>query len=288
MQHNPDYLNAQYNNRLRVPDFLERYVQPWQTASAVVRANQACVLNVAYGDGGNASETLDIYPTNQAGNKKQPVLVFIHGGYWRSLDKSDFSFLAPAFTQQGVCVVVTNYALCPQVSIEHIVLQQVRALVWVYRYIAQHGGDANRITVGGHSAGGHLAAMMLACEWQRVNAALPKRLVRNALGLSGLYDLEPIRHTPYLQTDLQLKPSQVQRCSPAYFAAPVGDFVALCGADESDEFLRQNLLIEQNWGARCVRTREALLGHNHFSVLNALCTPGHRAYKLALQLLLNP
>jgi arylformamidase len=281
---NPDYLDNQYNNRLRVPDFMERHMQPWQTASAQVRAAQACVLDVPYGPGG-AAETLDIFP---AGGSGQPVLVFIHGGYWRSLDKKDFSFVSTAFTQQGACVVVPNYSLCPAVTIEQLVLQQVQALAWVYRHIANYGGDPARITVIGHSAGGHLAAMMLACQWQQVAKDLPANLLRKAISVSGLHDLEPIMQAPYLQTDLHLTPTQVQRCSPAYFPAPQGTLHALCGGDESEEFLRQNRLIEEAWGSPCVRVREALLGLNHFSVLDALITPGTRANMLALQLVQQP
>ncbi len=280
MTFDPATLDAQFNNRLRVPAFAE-HLSRWRQDSERVRQSQACVLDVPYGEP-RRSETLDIFP---AGGSRQPVLVFIHGGYWRSLDKADHSFVAPAFTQAGACVVVPNYALCPAVSLEQIVLQQVQALVWVYRHIAQYGGDPNRITVMGHSAGGHLAAMLLACQWQRVAADLPKQLVRNALSLSGLHDLAPLIHSPYLQTDLQLTAAQVRRCSPAYFAAPQGQLIALCGGNESEEFRRQNALIQQAWGKRCVRVCEDIPNGNHFSVLEALCTPGQRAHQLASVLL---
>jgi arylformamidase len=277
------YLDNQYNNRLRVPDFVTRHVQGWQSGSAQVRAQQACVLDVPYGQ--TSAEMLDIFP---AGGSGQPVLVFIHGGYWRSLDKADHSFVAPAFTHTGACVVVPNYALCAAnstVTIEDIALQMVRSLAWVYRHIDQYGGDPGRITVVGHSAGGHLAAMLLACQWHQCGSDLPAQLVRNAMGLSGLYDLEPVRHTPYLQGDVQLTAQQVLRCSPAYFAPPRGTLYAVCGGDESDEFLRQNRLIETAWGASAVPVCQAVAGLNHFSILEALVTPGHRVNLLAKQLL---
>ena len=277
------YLDAQYNNRLRVPDFLTRHVVGWQSESAQVRKHQACVLDVPYGQ--SAAEKVDIFPASGIG---QPVLVFIHGGYWRSLDKADHSFIAPAFTQHGACAVVPNYALCgPQSSatIEDIVLQMVRAVAWVHQNIDQYGGDPSRITVVGHSAGGHLAAMLAACEWERFDARLPKQLVRNAMSISGLHDLAPIMQAPYLQTDLKLTQQQVQRCSPAYFAKPRAPLLAVCGADESDEFLRQNALIESAWGTQAVPVREALLGLNHFSILQALVKPAHHLQVLALKLL---
>jgi arylformamidase len=281
MNWNPDYLDSQYNNRLRVPDFVERHMQPWQAQSAQVRAQQACVLDLPYSPGG-AAETLDIFP---AGGTGQPVVVFIHGGYWRSLDKKDFSFVSTAFTRQGACVVVPNYGLCPAVTIEQLVLQQVQALAWVWRNIEKYGGDPARITVIGHSAGGHLAAMMLACNWKTVASDLPANVVGKAMSISGLHDLEPIMHAPYLQTDLHLTPKQVQRCSPGYFPAPAGTLYALCGGDENEEFLRQNRLIEEAWGNTCVPVREALLGLNHFSILDTLTIPGTRAHTLALQLI---
>ncbi len=283
MSFNSAYLDDQYNNRLRVPDFLTRHVQPWQAQSVLLRQSAACALDLPYG--ASSAEKLDIFLANPQDTSKRPVLVFIHGGYWRSLDKSDFSFLAAPFTQQGACVVIPNYALCPSVNIEQIVLQQVQALAWVYHHIAQYGGDPARITVIGHSAGGHLAAMMLACQWQKVQPNLPVRLVKNALSLSGLHDLAPIMHSPYLQNDLHLTPAQVRRCSPAYFPAPEGTLVALCGGDESDEFKRQNALIAQAWGRDSVSVCETVPGCNHFSVLEALCTPGQRAHTLACQLL---
>ena len=275
----PTYLDAQFNNRLRVPEFAQHF-QRWQQDSAAARQGN-CVLDVAYG--ATKAETLDIFPATN-GKRIAPVVVFIHGGYWRSLDKADHSFIAPAFTNEA-CVVIPNYPLCPLVTIEQLVLTQVQALAWVYRHIAQYGGDASRITVLGHSAGGHLAAMLLACQWQLVASDLPKCLVRNALSLSGLHDLEPLMHSPFIQGDLRLTASQVSRCSPAKFPAPEGKLIALCGAEESDEFIRQNALMQTTWGKTCVSHCETLPSLNHFSVLEALATKGHRAHTLALSLL---
>lgn len=284
---NPDpaWLDAQYNNRLRVPDFLTRHVQRWQADSAAAR-QQLWYQDVAYSR--DTSETLDIFSAQGARGAGAPVLVFIHGGYWRSLDKADHSFVAPAFTQQGVCVVVPNYALCSAmgcVSIEDIVMQMVRAVAWVHRHIADYGGDPSRITVVGHSAGGHIAAMLALCEWERVDPALPSQVVRSAMSISGLHDLAPIRACPYLQVDLKLTPSQVRRASPAYLARPRTPVVAVCGGQESSEFLRQNKLLQDAWGAGQVPVCEAMPGLNHFSVLESLLDPAHRTHALARQLL---
>ena len=271
---------AQYNNRARVPEHPAALAR-WAADSAAVRRVLPGHLDVRYGDGPN--EALDIFPAQR---RDAPVLVFIHGGYWQALDKSDHSFLAPAFHDAGACVVVPNYALCPAVSVVDITLQMVRALVWVGRNIGRFGGDPGRITVVGHSAGGQLAAMLLACQWPTVHPDLPANLVRNALSISGLHELDSIMHTPFLQRGLRLTPEQVRMASPAWLPTPAqGVLYAVTGAEESAEFLRQNSLIQSAWGQRTVPVCEALPGLNHFSIVDALAQPEHRLHQLALDLL---
>jgi len=274
------WLDRMYNNRALVPDHV-RHLTRWAADSARVRASERCELDLAYGDG--PMETLDLFPAADRG--PAPVLVFLHGGYWRALDKSDHSFLAPAFTRRGVCVVVPNYTLCPATTIPGIALQMVQALAWTWRHVARFGGDPSRITVAGHSAGGHLAALMLACRWPQVGRELPAALVRNALSISGLYELEPLRHAPFLQ-DLRLTEADARRASPALMPAPAeGTLYSVAGGDESPEFLRHNALIQQAWGRQRVPICENLPGLNHFSVLEALADPAHRLNRLTLELL---
>jgi len=277
----PAWYDRMYNNRALVPGFAT-HLQQWISDSAMARDQLTCLTDLSYGAGPN--ETLDIFP---AADAKAPVLVILHGGYWRSLDKSDHSFIAPPFVKQGVCVVVPNYALCPAVTVPQIVLQMVKALAWVWRYISEWGGDPARIQVAGHSAGGHLAAMVMACQWQRHAVDLPADLVKSALSVSGLYELESISRSPMLQADLRLDATQVLQCSPAWMPAPAqGRLLSVAGSLESAEFLRHNRLICKAWGAQRVPVCEELYGLQHFSILEALAKPDHRLHKLALEMCL--
>lgn len=271
--------DAQYNNRARVPDHAEVLAR-WANASVPARDGLIHRLDVPYGS--SAGERLDLFPARQPGS---PVLVFIHGGYWRALDKADHSFVAPAFVHAGAAVVVPNYALCPAVTIEQIALQTAEALAWTWRNAAEFGGDPSRIAVVGHSAGGHLAAMMLSCRWKDLGDDLPQRLVCGAMALSGVFDMEPLRLTPFLQADLQLTPASVRRLSPAFFPRPRGPLFALAGGDESEEFIRQTHLIRDQWGPSTVPVCETVIGANHFTVLHDLADPSKRAHRLALRLL---
>jgi arylformamidase len=263
-QPSPEWLDAQYNNRARIPDHPQIFAR-WANASALARQQAPCQLDVPYGDG--AGETLDVFLPEQA---NAPVFVFVHGGYWRALDKSDHSFVAPALVNAGALVVVPNYALCPAVTIDHIALQMVKVLAWTYRNAARLGGNPRHIVVGGHSAGGQLAAMLLSCTWPQVSADLPERLVQSALSISGLFDLEPLRHTPFIAKDLRLTAASARRLSPALFPAPEGTLVAVVGGDESEEFIRQNALIRRAWGATSVPVCEAIPNTNHLTVLHDL------------------
>lgn len=273
------WYDAQYNNRGRIPEH-PAILQHWAEASAAARAQRRCVLDISYGDG--ERERLDVFPSERPG---APVLVYLHGGYWRALDKGAQSFVAPPFVDSGAMVVLPGYALCPAVTIEHIVLQLTRALAWVWRHAAEWGGDPRRIAVAGHSAGGHLAAMMLRCDWTRVAPGLPPDLVRRALAVSGVFDLEPLRHAPFLAGDLRLSAADARRLSPARMPAPAGELVAVVGGDESEEFLRQNALIARAWGSRAVPVCEQVAGRHHMNVLHDLADPATRLHTLALSLL---
>ena len=278
-QPDPQWLDTQFDNRRRVPEHPAIF-EGWRQASQLAREQSKGVLDLAYGEG--PDERLDVFPAAQPGS---PVLVFIHGGYWRAFGKSDFSFVAPSFVADGATVVVPGYSLCPSATVEQIALQMTRVVAWVARHAAEYCADPARIALVGHSAGGHLASMLLCCRWKDVEPDLPLLPLQGALSISGLYDLEPLRLAPSLQRDLQLTPASVRRLSPAFFPRPKRPLYAVVGGDESEEFLRQNQLIRDQWGPTAVPVCETLVGHHHFSLLRNLADPAGRLHDLALRLL---
>jgi arylformamidase len=277
----PAWLDTMYNPRLSVPDWPAQ-LSRWSRRSQQVRERQPWEER-RYGPG--PQEVLDLFPA-QTGRGPAPVLVFLHGGYWRAMDKRDHSFLAPAFTRRGVCVVIPNYDLCPAVTVPDIVMQGVRSLAWTWRHIAAHGGDPTRIMVAGHSAGGHLAAMALACRWPSLEPDLPDALVRRGLSISGLHELGPLMRAPFLQETVRLTPEQVACASPARLPGPPGvRLECVVGGLESEEFHRQARLMQKGWGRSRVPVCESLPGLDHFSVLGTLGRPGSRLHQLAMALL---
>jgi arylformamidase len=265
----PAFLSREYNNRELFPDH-PRHFARWQESSARARGTMPCYLDRAYG--ASPLETLDIFPARKGDGS---ALVFIHGGYWRSLDKKDFSFLAPAWIDAGVSLVVVNYGLAPTVTMERIVQQMLAASAWVYRHAEEYGMDEERLFVSGHSAGGHLAAMMLAALWPLYDRSLPKDLYKGALGVSGVYDLRPLVQVGWLNGDLCLDADAALKLSPAFLPPATGAPLTLAvGGLESSEFKRQNALLAQRW--KSVLARDVPMpGRDHFTVIDGLADPAN-------------
>lgn len=272
------WLQAQYDHRARVPG-AQALMARWTQASVLSRSRMTCELDLRYGEA--EAMTLDVFPARRSG---APVLIFIHGGWWRSKDKSDMSFVAPAFVQAGAMVVVPNYTLAPAASIADIALQLTQAVAWTYRHARRYGGDPMQIAVAGHSAGGHLAAMLACCDWTLVGDDLPPELVTGALGVSGVYDLAPIRDVPFLRDDLRLQPADVARLSPVAFAPPPVPMLSLVGADESAAQIAQQRALKAAWGP-ALTVAEELPGRDHFTVMHDLVERGTVAHGCALGLL---
>lgn len=275
----PQQLDRQYNARASIPDH-QAIFDRWRSASRAAREELRYESDYYFGP--SPAETLDLFP---AAAPNAPLLVFIHGGYWRSLDKQDFSFLAPAFVRAGVAVAMPNYGLAPATRIDDIVRQVLRALAWLHRNAPQLGFDPRRIVVAGHSAGAHLAAMMLAADWPQLARDLPPNLVSAAVCISGIYDLRPLAHAPFLQQDLRLNEDRAQFLSPVRywpkFATPL---ITAVGGDESSEFQRQNGLIRAAW-PHCFRQDLALPGRHHLASVEALGDPAQPLFRATMQLL---
>ena len=254
-------IDSQYDVESSVPDF-GRYVDFFLSNSARARKELGPRLDVPFGP--TTAETLDIYP---AARPDAPVHMFIHGGYWHSLSSKEFSFVAEGLVAAGVTVAVNNYALCPEVTITEIVRQNRAAVAWLYRNAAAFGGNRNRIYVSGHSAGGHLTAMLLATDWER-DFGLPFDLVKGGTAISGLFDLEPFVHS-WLQPRLRLTADEVDRMSPIrHVPDRASPLIVTFGGDESAEFRRQSEAFLAAWTGNGLDGRYLdLPGRNHFTVL---------------------
>ncbi len=280
---NIDPLDSEYNPRVAVPDFAGVFAR-WQSASREAREHLACQLDLSYGL--DPTETLDFFP---GPGTNTPLLIFIHGGYWRALDKQDFSSIAATYVAAGFAVAVLNYGLAPATPLPEIVAQIRRACVWLARNASQLGIDPLRIVCSGHSAGGHLAAMMLATDWTRVAPDLPTRLLAGAVAVSGLFDLDPVSRAPFVRDDLRLDASLVRELSPALL--PLHNEVPLLlavGALETAAFHRQSKLLADHWPLACRTPVLDLAGCNHFSACEALASPDSALFRAVCALLQNP
>ena len=266
-------LDAQLNLRARWPEH-PGYFARWERDSAVVRANHPCRCDLSYGPTGG--QALDVFFAQGQGGSAAgaPLVAFIHGGYWQSLDKGDFSYLAPTFTAAGIAFASLNYDLAPEVSIEAIVGQIRAALAWLHDRADEFDVDPARLYAAGHSAGGHLAVMAMTTDWPALGK--PADLVKGACSVSGVYDLEPVRLS-YHQDIVALDPGMVARMSPIRrIPAAAPPLICAVGGEETEEFLHQQAAFAEAWraGGHDV-TIVDLPGRNHFTAVDALGEPAH-------------
>jgi arylformamidase len=278
-------LDAQYNLRARWPEHAA-FLAAWQREGTAVRLGPEWFVDLAYGP--TAAQRLDLMvppPAENGGNSQRaPVLLYIHGGFWQARDKLDVAWLAPAFAARGVAFAALDYALAPLVSIDEIVRQARAAVAWLWRNAPAYGCDPARITVAGHSAGGHLAAMLAATDWTR-QGGLPAGVVRGAFSVSGIYELEPLRLS-YHQAALRLTPRAVRRASPIRLRPPAGTtMVVSVGGSETDEFRRQQADFVATWRAAGARVRVVPAPRlHHFDIVGACADFAHPIGKALLDL----
>ncbi len=252
-----------YNNRAAVPEH-PQWFERWARESCEVRERLAPRLDLRYGP--NPKEALDLF---LPAGRVRGTLLFVHGGYWRALDKADHSFVAEPFVAQGIAVAVANYDLCPQVTVATIVEEIRRCVAWIVREGAAHGADPARLVVSGHSAGGHLAAAMLATP--AIAFGTGRHPLAGAVSVSGVHDLAPMVLASF-NTDLRLDEAEARRLSPVTLrpAADAPILVAV-GGDETTEFLRQARLLWDAWPANRPAGDSGPLivaGRHHFSIVS--------------------
>lgn len=256
-------LEAEYNNRKRVPEHADIQAR-WAKASDAYRKDARVEIDQSYGSA--ARNRFDFY--RPAGGGAAPVVVYIHGGYWQRGDRKDNGFVAKELNTRGVAVALPSYTLCPAVGIMDIVaeLRQCMRAVW--------DKTKQRPVAVGHSAGGHLAAAMLATEWSKV-PGVPADLVKAAYSISGVFDLAPLIPTS-LNEALKLDAAKAREASPLFWPAPPKGrtFVAAAGGDESQEFIRQGLEITSAWSKAGVKAECVIVpGTNHFTIVEELARP---------------
>jgi arylformamidase len=273
-------LDAAYDVESSVPDFMV-YANKYMADSETSRGKLSPRLGVPYGP--TVMENVDIF-TPKGGSGKAPVLVFIHGGYWKSLTAGVFSFMADGPVAAGLCVVNVTYALCPEVEIGEIVRQVRAAVAWTARNAASFGGDPDRIIVSGHSAGGQLTATTLLTNWDAYG--LPPDVVKGGFAISGLFDLEPLAYS-FLQPALRLTADAIRKHSPQFNIRPVNTPLALAwGTAEPSAFRGQSQNFFDAWtAAGNAGGHFQLEGANHFEVLDGFATADGIMTRTVLDLL---
>ncbi|MCK5352144.1 alpha/beta hydrolase [bacterium] len=268
-EYTPDELDSQYDNRSAVPDHPEIF-RDWDRRSRQTNKLLGGARDLPYGP--HPRQTLDLYIPAEL-HAPAPLHVFLHGGYWQAMSKEFSSFVAEGLVQAGIAVAVVNYRLCPDVSMEEIIADVQSALVWLHRNGASLGLEVQRVQLSGHSAGGHLVAMLWATDWTRQAPELPAGFLHSGIGVSGLYELEPLCNTR-INDALGLNASRARALSPA-LAQPGSNAPLLLavGEKESDEYHRQSGFLYEKWRAADVPVEmERLKGHHHFSILDELAS----------------
>jgi arylformamidase len=253
-----DY-EVEYNNRARVPEN-PSIIAGWAKDAAAYRDRHA-PRTISYGPG--ARNRIDFFPGGGEGS----IVVFIHGGYWQALDGSFFSHLACGLNSRGISVAIPSYDLCPVVTVDRII-EEMRMATCELARLGRH------LIVSGHSAGGHLAACMLATDWRAYDASLAPDIVIAAYAISGLFDLGPLVGTS-INTALHLDDATARAASPLFWGVPArGSLDAVVGENESAEYLRQSRTVVDLWGAAGFATRFGMLpAANHFTAIAPLADP---------------
>ena len=261
-QYDQAALDRQYNNRLHVPDFAT-HLEKWEMLSRQTEKEFPVIKNIPYGK--LQREQLDIYPSPQSFSK---TLIFIHGGYWHKWDKDSFQFIAKSFNHYGITTVLINYPLAPDASIDQISASCRDAVCWLCKNISAYNGDPNQLYVAGHSAGGHVATMLLTTDWKHFN--LVTDVIKGVCAISGLFNLTPIQLSD-INKVLNMDTEMALRNSPVHLLpATQCPLLIVVGANETNEFLNQSKEIYTRWKQNIPMEIMQIEGLNHFSIVETI------------------
>lgn len=271
-------LEQQYSPSSCVDD-LGALLSTYVSESKKSEARTTVIKDLMYGD--HPDESLDYFP---ASNKKAPIHVFIHGGYWQELSKNESTFPGADFVDSGIAYAAINYTLAPRAGIGQIVEQCRRSIRWLYKNAGQLGFNRDKLFISGSSAGAHLACMALLTPWETYG--LPGDLIKGATLMSGIYDLRPICHT-YINEPLRMDEEEAVRLSPLFMTRSGKPPVIICwGEFETDEFKRQSRVLSEAWlkeGNEAVTFEVS--GHNHFDIVHTLARAETQlGYQVKLQM----
>ena len=267
--YNQESLDIEYNNRGRFPDTADCKAAQ-VVGSDEAKAEYECRLDVKFGEG--ETDLLDIYIAE--GDGPRPIHVFFHGGYWKSNTKNDFGFVAKPFVPHGLTTIIVEYPLIPSVRMGTLIDRCCASMEWVWRNADSFGGDKNNITISGHSAGGHITAMMMQTDWPSYGDGLPKDLVKGGCSISGVSDLDPVRLS-FQNDELQFSPEEAAEFSTLFMDPKhAGPLLAVAGGIEGPEFIRQTTELADAWSAKGMDVKGWIMeGKHHFTTINQYLDP---------------
>lgn len=278
-----DDLDSEYNLRAGRPDYEVTVIPEWEAQSEAARSSLNCSLDIRYGSG--EKQKLDVFKCQ---NVDAPTLIYFHGGYWQRGDKSIYSFLAPPFVKAGINVVVVGYDLCPSVTITQISHEAREAIAYIWLNSTTLGVNRDKITVMGHSAGGHITQMMMTTDWSKINSELPINLIAAGIPVSPLSYLEPVRLTNALNAGIRMDLAEADAQSPMTNHPPFTDApqLVVVGGAETSEFHRQAKMYVESFATESRKIKFYVAPEvDHFDELNSLVDKESEFFNQTLSML---